>query len=141
MFTFSPAKLKPDARTEHRVHETQRVEQSDTLARKFPDLNSLSITLAHFRPPDIVQIGSLKMTFNLDHARSMLRVDCSNQECVEGDYDLTAELAKAVAGHRKTISGEVICQGWRSKTEIGVAHCDHILRFKLSLAYKRLQKS
>lgn len=111
MFAFSPAKAKPDARTEHRVQEIQRVENSETLAQKFPNLNSLSVTLAHFSPPETVQIGSLKMTFNLDHARSIFRFDCSNQECVEGDYDLTAELAKAVAGHRKTVTGEVICPG------------------------------
>ncbi len=135
MFTHPPAP-KPNARTEYRMQESQRIEHSETLAQKFPNLNSLSVTLAHFRPPEIVQIGSLKMTFNLDHAKSMFRFDCSNQECVEGDFDLTAELAKAVAAHRKTVTGEVICQGWRSKTQIGVAHCHHILRFKLSLGYK-----
>ena len=135
MFTFPPAKAKTDARTEYRVQEGQRVEDSQTLAQKFPELNSLSVTVAHFRPGD-VQVGAMKLTYNPEHAKSVLRVDCANPECVEGDYDLTAELAKAISARRKTVSGEVICQGWRSKTELGVAHCQHILRFKLSLGYK-----
>ncbi len=135
MFTHPPA-AKPNARTEYRMQESQRVEHSETLAQKFPNLNSLRASLDHFRPQGLVQIGSLKLTFNLDHAKSLLRFDCPNPECVGGDFDLSAELAKAVAGHRKTVTGEVICQGWRSKTEIGVAHCHHTLRFKLSLGYK-----
>ncbi len=136
MFTFPPAKAKLDARTEYRVQEIQRVEHSETLAQKFPDLNSLSVTLAHFRPQGDVQLGAIKLTFNLDHAKSVLRVDCSNQECVEGDYDLTAELAKAVVGHRKTATGAVLCQGWRNRSEIGGAHCHHVLRFTLRLGYE-----
>jgi hypothetical protein len=136
MFTFPPAKAKTDARTEYRVHEGQRVEDSQALAQKFPDLNSLSVTVAHFRPPGLVQIGALKLTYNPDHAKSVLRVDCANPECVEGDFDLTAELAKAVSARRKTLSGEIICQGWQDKNQIGRARCQHILRFKLSLGYK-----
>ena len=135
MFTHPPVP-KPNARTEYRTQEYDRVEHSETLAQKFPNLNSLKASLDHFRPEGFVQIGSLKLSFNVDHAKSLLRFDCSNPECVGGDFDVSAELAKAVAAHRKSISGEAICQGWRNKTTIGSMHCHHILRFKLSLGYK-----
>ena len=65
MFTFPPAKAKTDARTEYRVQEGQRVEDSQTLTQTFPDLNSLSITVAHFRPPGDVQVGAMKLTYNI----------------------------------------------------------------------------
>jgi hypothetical protein len=135
MFTHAPVP-KPDARTEYRTQESERVEHSETLAQKFPNLNSLKGSLAHFRPEGFVQMGSLKLTFNVDHAKSLVRFDCPNAECVGGDFDVSAQLAQAIAARRKIVTGEVICQGWRSKTDIGVAHCHHILRYKLSLGYR-----
>jgi hypothetical protein len=81
-------------------------------------------------------MGSLKLTFNLDHAKSLVRFDCSNPECIGGDFDLSTVLANAVAGRRKTVTGEAICQGWRNKSTIDLVRCHHILRFKLSLGYK-----
>ena len=136
MFTHPPAP-KPDARTEYRSQESQRVEDSETLAQKFPNLNSLKASLAHFRPQGYVQIGSLKLTFNVEHAKSLVRFDCPNPWCIGGDFDLSMELAKAVAAHRKIITGEAICQGWRNKNTVGMVPCHHILRFKLSLGYKQ----
>ena len=48
---------------------------------------------------------------------------------------MSVELAKAVGAHQTNLTGEVICQGWRSQTEIGQAHCHNTLRYKLSAEY------
>jgi hypothetical protein len=65
----------------------------------------------------------------------VFRFNCTNDECVGGDFDLSAALANAIAAHHTTASGEVICQGWRSKTSIDHAPCHNILRYRLSLGY------
>ena len=72
---------------------------------------------------------------NLDHAKSVFRVDCPNQGCIRGDFELTEQLASAVAAHRTSAQGEITCQGWQSKTTIDTVHCHNILRYKLSLGY------
>jgi hypothetical protein len=54
---------------------------------------------------------------------------------VGGDFDLSTELANAVAGRNETASGELVCRGWRSKTTIDSLLCHNILRYKLSIGY------
>jgi hypothetical protein len=48
---------------------------------------------------------------------------------------LSEALAKAVAARQATVTGEMCCQGWLSKTTIDEVHCHNILRYKLSLEY------
>jgi len=45
-------------------------------------------------------------------------VDCPNAGCIRGDFDLSDQLAKAVKEHRTTVTAEMCCQGWQSKTTI-----------------------
>ncbi len=65
----------------------------------------------------------------------MFLVDCVNQECVGGDFDLSEVLAQAVTDGQTTVTGEMICQGWRSKATMHREHCHDILRYKLTLDY------
>src|SRR6266496_907874 len=71
----------------------------------------------------------------LTNAKSLFRFDCQNDQCVRGDFDLSDELTSAVAGHRTSVTGEMCCQGWLDKNNVGTAHCNNILRYKFSLAY------
>jgi hypothetical protein len=122
-------------RTEYRQQENQRVNDSANLAEKFHDLKSLTVDLAHFEPERLAKTSEIKYTVNLAHAKAVFLFNCSNDECVGGDFDLSAVLADAVAAHRTTASGEVICQGWRNKTSIDRTPCNNILRYRLSLSY------
>lgn len=126
---------KVDVRAEYRHQEARRAEESSTLLDKFPQLKSLTADLAHFHPGGFSRISEFKYTANLQHARSVLRFDCANHECVGGDFDLSAELAKAVAAGRTIVTGEVSCQGWRNRSTIDTVRCQNILRYKLSLSY------
>jgi hypothetical protein len=65
----------------------------------------------------------------------VFRFNCPNTECVRGDFDLTEELADAVKARRTTVTGEMVCQGWRSRTTIDTVHCHNVLRYKLTLTY------
>lgn len=126
-------KLGP--RAEYRQREVQRVKDSATLAERFGELKSLTVDLAFFGPESLSHSSQLKYTVNLAHAKSLFRFDCPNQECVGGDFDLSAPLANAIGARLTTVTGELVCQGWRSKTVIDRVPCGHILRYKLTVGY------
>ena len=124
-------------RAEYRQQENQRVNDSANLAEKFHDLKSLTVDLAHFAPVSLAKTSEIKYTVNLANAKSRFQLSCPNDQCVGGDFDLSAALAKAVGEHQTKLIGEVICQGWRSETEIGLARCHNALRYKLSAEYSQ----
>jgi hypothetical protein len=126
---------RPSPRREHRQQESERVNASATLADAFHELKALTVELAYFSRGSFTRNSEIKYTVNLAHAKSRFRFNCPNDQCVGGDFDLSAELAKAVKGHQTEMTGEVICQGWRSQTEIGQAHCHNTLRYKLNAQF------
>ena len=123
------------AREQYRAQENQRVKDSASLAEKFGKLKGLTVDLHHFHPQGLKKTGEMKYRVNLDHAKAVFRFSCPNRECICGDFDLSEELAKAVADRRKTVIGELSCQGWQSKLTMNSVRCGNILRYKLSLAY------
>lgn len=126
---------KPNPRKEYRQQESQRVADSATLAETFRDLKSLTLDLAHYSPGSPTKNSEIKYTVNLANAKSRFRFSCRNEQCIAGDFDLSQALAKAVAAHQTSVTGEVICQGWRSQTAIDQVHCHQILRYKLTAEY------
>ena len=123
------------ARAEYRRQEGLRIKESASLADKFGQLKSLTVALAYFDPAGVSRTSEIKYTVNLAHAKSVFCFDCSNIECVRGDFDLSEDLARAVAARRANLSGEMSCQGWRSKNTIETLRCGNILRYTLSLSY------
>jgi hypothetical protein len=123
------------ARAEYRQQEGQRVKDSATLSDTFKKLKSLTVHLEYFDSDSSTKSSQIKYSVNLANAKSVFRFNCPNTECVRGDFDLTDELARAVAARRASVSGEVSCQGWRSRTTIDTVRCRNKLRYKLSLTY------
>jgi len=124
-----------DPRAEYRLQENQLISDSASLEASFRDLKSLTVDLAHYAPAGLAKTSEIKYFVNLTHAKSVFRVNCSSEECVGGDFDLSTALANAVAARHTTATGEAICQGWRSKSSIDRAPCHNILRYTLSLGY------
>jgi len=128
-------KLREGPRFEYRQQQSQRVKDSPSLANKFPRLKSLILHLGYYGSSGITKNSQIKYSPNLDNAKAVFRLDCPNQGCIGGDFDLTQPLAKAVAEHRTKVTAELTCQGWQSKTTIDTVHCHNILRYTLNLAY------
>ena len=126
---------KEGPRFEYQEQETQRVNASPRLADKFPELKSLVLDLGHFGPEGVTRNSQIKFTPNLDTAKAVFRINCPNQGCIGGDFDLTKPLAQAVSEHRTSVKAEMCCQGWMNKTTINSVHCHNILRYTLSLTY------
>ena len=115
--------------------EAQRVNDSPTLAVKFPQLKSLAADLRFTQTDTIASAHHIKYTLNLDVSKAAFRFSCPNNECVRGDFDLSDELTEAIAEHRTRVTGDMPCPGWLSKTTIDTVHCRHTLHYRLSLAY------
>ena len=126
---------KKGLRAEYREQEGERVRTSPSLADKFEKLKSLIVHLGYYSPNGATQNRQLKYMVNLGSAKSVFRFTCPNDECIRGDFDLTQELASAVAKHRTKVTGKLSCQGWQNKTTIDVVHCHNILRYELKLTY------
>ena len=123
------------ARAEYREPERQRVKDSSTLAEAFQKLKSLTVEFEHYDPAGTTRNNQVKFEVNVQNAKSVFRFDCTNPECIGGDFDLTGPIAEAVAAHKEVVQGEVVCKGWRSRTTIDTVHCNNIFRYKLTLGY------
>jgi len=123
------------ARAEYRTQQGQRVVASPTLAEKYRKLKSLKVSVGYYAPEGITQERQMTYEVNLGHAKSVFRLDCPNTECVQGDFELTKELAAAAAKRAKAVEGELRCKGWKHRASIKKTKCNHLIRYKLKLAY------
>jgi hypothetical protein len=130
-----PKKIHP--RAEQRQREGQRVQDSPTLAEKYPQLKSLAAEMAYCDHEKIARFNTIKYRFNLASAKSVVRFECPNFACVGGDFDLSQELAAGIAARRALVTGEQSCLGWRNATTIATERCLNILRYQLHLGFAR----
>ncbi len=126
---------KPSPRTEYRLRENQRINDSISLAEKFPKLKSLSVGISYCDPAGLPRSGGMKYKPNLQHAKSVFYFTCPHGECVDGNFDLTEKLAEAVARRRKLVNGEMRCAGWHPTPNAEKVPCTNVLRFTLKLGY------
>jgi hypothetical protein len=128
-----PRRTNP--RAEYRLRQTQLVQESVSLAEKYPHLKGLTVNLAYFDSEGVNKNSEMKYKVNVNHAKSMFCFVCQSGECVGGDFDLSDVLAKAVAGKRKLAIGELRCKGYRKKVNLDRIPCQTLLRYKLTLLY------
>ena len=126
-----------NARAEHRQAQRLRVDESASLAEKYPHLKSLKGSLEFVDREGMTKTTAIKYSANPEYAKSVLVFTCPIPECVGGDFDLTAKLAEAVANRQTKVTGELRCQGNHKKASGTVAPCRSVLRYKLSLAYSK----
>jgi hypothetical protein len=131
-FMYQP---KGGPRAEYRRQEGERIRSSATLAARFEQLKSLIVDLKYLGPDKLTQSSQVRYTVNLAYAKSVFQFQCPNPECVQGDFDLSASLANAVAARHTTASGELVCRGWRNKNTIDKLSCGQVLRYELTVGY------
>lgn len=132
-----PRKLNP--RTQYREQRRALIAASPSLAESFTQLKSLTVDLIYHGAGPAENARRVRCTFNLESARSMFCFDCDNAECVGGDFDLSQQLAAAVAERRSSVDGQVICEGWHNRKQIDQRKCHHRLHYKFTLAYRARQ--
>jgi hypothetical protein len=126
---------KRNARQEYRLKQREQIEASPLMAEKFPRLKRLQVRLEYFDATGTTKNGEMKCKLKVEFARSALWFGCPGAECMGGDFDLSEALAKAVAGRKKVVAGEVRCQGTRKRGDRERVACQTLLRYKLNLIY------
>jgi hypothetical protein len=124
-----------NARQEFRLQQRDRIAGSPLMAKKFPRLKRLTVTLSYYDAEGTTKNGEMKCKMHVEHARSALWFACPAVDCLGGDFDLSAALASAVAERRKVATGELRCQGARRRGDRERVPCHALLRYKLSLDY------
>ena len=128
-----PRKANP--RAEYRRREIQRVNNSVSLAEKFPKLESLTVNLTYFDADGLTKTGELRYKVNVHHAKSVFSFVCPSAECMNGDFDLSGVVADAVTGRRKIVEGRIRCQGFHTRAKEPKTPCQNLLQYKLTLGY------
>ena len=126
---------KRSPRQEYRVKQRERIEASPSIAKKFPRLKGLKVTLEFFDSTGSTKQGEVKCKLNVEHARSELWFSCPGAECICGDFDLSDALAEAVGERRKLVTGETRCGGTRKRGSREPVVCGTLLRYKFNLNY------
>jgi hypothetical protein len=126
---------KRSPRQEYRLKQRERIEASPLMAKKFPRLKALRVTLEFFDTTGNTKQGEMKCKLNVEHAKSTLWFACPGVECSCGDFDLSGPLAKAVAERQKVAEGELRCEGTRKHGDRVPVVCGTLLRYKLNLNY------
>ena len=126
---------KRNPRQEYRLRQRAQIEASPLMAKRFPRLKSLRVTLEYFDATGTTKNGELKCKLNVEAARSALWFACPGVECICGDFDLSGTLAKAVAGRQKVATGELRCPGTRKRGDREPVACGTMLRYRLNLHY------
>ena len=124
---------KRSPRQEYRLKQREWIEASPSIAKRFPRLKGLKVTLQFFDAAGNTKQGEMKCNVNVDHAKAALWFGCPAGECASGDFDLSEALAKAVAARRKIAQGELRCQGTRKRGDREPVACGTLLRYKLNL--------
>jgi hypothetical protein len=138
-----PHRIRPlrkhELRREYRRGESERAENSISLALSYPNLKALTVDLLFFQC-EIVSWGhGLRYRANLDTARSVLRFNCPSVLCKGGDFDLSNELRKAIVERRAVVAGEMRCQGSRDQETGETIRCESALHYKMSLVFKKIR--
>jgi hypothetical protein len=128
-----PSKNNP--RAEYRLRESQRANNSATLAERFPELQSLRADLTYFDPDGLKQTGEMRYKVSVAYAKSVFLFVCRSGECLAGGFDLSDAVAEAVTRRRKSAVGEIRCQGTHEKPKESGRPCRNLLRYKLTLGY------
>jgi hypothetical protein len=128
---------KYELRREYRRGESERAENSISLALRYPNLKALRVDLLYFQRQSVSWGHGLRYRANLDMAKSVLRFNCPSVLCKGGDFDLSSELRKAIVERRAVVTGEVRCQGSRDQETGETIRCESVLHYKMSLVFKK----
>lgn len=118
-----------------REEKLVRIAGSTSLAGKFPRLKSLKVELVYCRPADVCKEHRLTYEVNLTNAKSVFLFTCPDGECMQGDFDLSDTLARAIDRRQRQVAGEVFCQGWQNQITSGRLQCQNSLQYKFWLTY------
>ena len=113
----------------------QRLIDAAPLIGDHAGVQEISVSLTFADPEGKEQPSPRAVTYMGD-ARAYFRFSCPMRDCVDGGFDATADLGKALARRADGHRGALACQGVRSRAKNKNNPCNIELRYALEIRRK-----
>lgn len=113
----------------------QRLIESAPLIGDHAGVQEISVALTFADPEGKEQPSPRGLTYMGD-ARAYFYFTCPMRDCVDGGFDATAELTKALGRHADGHTGALTCHGVRARAKIKNNPCNLELRYALEIRRK-----
>lgn len=107
----------------------ERENQAPRLHDEIPVLRDLTITVEE-STRDGVGVTTHKRRIVVGSAPAYFEIACSDRDCLEGGFDITDTLMRAMRSGKPRIEGQVSCSG-----TVGEAPCSHTITFAAEASY------
>ena len=113
----------------------QRLIDAAPLIGDLADVHEVSIALTFMDPEGKEQPTPRGVTYTGD-ARAYFRFACPMRDCVDGGFDATQDLARALAKRADGHTGAMTCHGTRPRAKIKGNPCNLEVRYALEIRRK-----
>jgi len=104
--------------------------QAPRLATEVPGLKSLRIEIVEHVPTGTTKHVKLVV---VAHAPALFVIPCGDNDCHDGDHDITRELMWSLRSREREVSGESTCQG-----SVRSGYCNRRITYRASIEYTSL---
>ncbi len=132
------ARLLGTATDDRARREPRRLALDDVphLGLVYPSVESIAITL-RVESPDRQHCSITHTRTFADRSRADFRFRCKNPACVQGGFDLSELIDRAVGAQRDTVTGTRICDGVESPRGTYHSNCMHELSYRIAIRYQQ----
>lgn len=113
----------------------QRLIDASPLIGDHAGVHEISVALTFMDPEGKEQPSPRGVTYMSD-ARAYFRFSCPMRDCVDGGFDATEDLGKALAKHADGHTGVLTCHGTRARAKLKNNPCNLELRYALEIRRK-----
>lgn len=128
------ARRKRDRDDKNRAYHFARERESPLIVEIFPSFESVWIEMEF--ADGWGEMSPTSRVLHRDDARDYVYIECPNRECVDGGFDLTGAVHKALRTGESIAEGQArSCQGWQDRERIGKHRCLTRLTYRMEIRY------
>ncbi len=122
------------AQLQKREQRAQRDIEAGLVSENFPNVSKIILVLTYYHVGAIPVLMVRTINFLPDSAANF-KMNCAIPGCEGGGFDLTKIIAAMVKGHKKTLKGDLACEGKNESFDNDHASIDYeiIVEYKASL--------
>lgn len=111
------------------------VAEGERIRDKYPEVTKLAVNLSIKAPFEKIEPTVRGFSMSPD-AMANFVFRCKNTDCIDGGFDLTEEVDRAIAAYETGSHGRRVCQGWDGQKNVGHQRCYYELNFIINISYE-----
>jgi len=112
----------------------QLYNNAPVISESYPNVKTISIKKTFFDDSGNKKLGDEKIWDVPLTARLYFYIDCP-QHCIDGGYDLTAQIIEMLSKNKNNLVSEQICQGWQDEERRNKFHCLTTFKYEINIEY------